>query len=68
MAQPDRARRIPVYPTELVRSAVGASNLQSVAGHYEVDGDTLCFVPRYPLLAGTSYTVLVHHSLAETTT
>jgi hypothetical protein len=65
MTQSDRARRIPVYPTELVASAVGASNLQSVAGYYEVDGDTVCFVPRYPLLAGTSYTVLVHHSLAD---
>jgi hypothetical protein len=63
MTQSDRARRIPVYPTELVRSAVGASNLQSVGGRYEVDGESVCLVPSYPFLAGTSYTVLVHHSL-----
>lgn len=65
MTQPDRARRVPVYPTELVRSALGASNMQSGAGHYEVDGDAVLFVPRFPFLAGTSYTVFVHHSLAE---
>ncbi len=67
MAQHDRARRVPVYPTELVRSAVGVSNLQSVVGYYEIDGDTVCFVPGYPLLAGTSYTVLVHRSLDDAT-
>ena len=58
----ERARHVPVYPTELVPSA-GVSNLPSVAGNYVVDGDTLCFVPTYPFISGTSYTVLVHHSL-----
>ncbi len=43
--------------------SAGVSNLPSVAGNYEVDGDTLCFVPTYPFISGTSYTVLVHHSL-----
>ena len=62
MTPAERARRVPVYPTELVPSA-GVSNLPSVAGNYEVDGDTLCFVPTYPFISGTSYTVLVHHSL-----
>ena len=66
MSQAERARRIAVYPTELVRSAVSSSNLQSVGGLSEVDGDTSCFVPRYPWLGDTSYTVLVHHSLTGT--
>ena len=64
MTPAERARHVPVYPTELVPSA-GVSNLPSVAGKYEVDGDTLCFVPTYPFISGTSYTVLVHHSLVE---
>jgi hypothetical protein len=63
MTPRERARHVPVYPTELVQSALGASNLPSADGKYEVDGDTLCFVPTYPFMAGTSYTVLVHHSL-----
>jgi hypothetical protein len=68
MNQSERARHVPVYPAELVvSSALGTSNLPSVAGHYEVDvdGDALCFVPAYPFLAGQSYTVLVDDSLVE---
>jgi hypothetical protein len=67
MGQSERGRWVPVYPAELIDSALGTNKLPSVAGNYEVDGDALCFVPTYPFVAGTSYTVLVHHSLIEAT-
>jgi hypothetical protein len=65
MDQSERARHVPVYPAEVIGSARGTRNLPSVAGHYQVGGDALCFVPTYPFIAGTSYTVLVHRSLVE---
>lgn len=68
MTETDLARRIPVYPTELVtRSHITLAPIkpasQGAGGRYGVDGESVCFVPKYPFLAGTSYTVLVHQSL-----
>jgi hypothetical protein len=48
MSQLDRAAH-PVYPTELARSAVSSSKLQSVAGSYDVDGDRVSSCRAYPL-------------------
>jgi hypothetical protein len=39
--------------------------LPSVRGRYAFDGVTVCFVPRFPFVAGTDYTLLVHRSLTE---
>jgi hypothetical protein len=59
----DRARRMPVYPTELLAASAFKPTHDGVGGRYEIDGESVCFVPTYPFLAGTSYTVLVHHSI-----
>lgn len=55
----DFARRVPVFPAAVVRSRATVTELQPVAGSYFVEGDTVCFAPRFPFADGTSYTVLV---------
>ncbi len=66
----DLARAFPVLPSEVVESHGGAGagdrpagteRLQSMAGRYAVTADEVCFAPRFPFLAGTSYTMLVGH-------
>jgi hypothetical protein len=59
----DRARGLPVYPTELLAGSAFKPTHDGVGGSYAIDGESVCFVPTYPFLAGTSYTVLVHHSI-----
>jgi hypothetical protein len=61
----------PVFPTEAVigrdaRDGPGfRSSLPSTAGRYFLDGDTVCFVPRFPILGGASYTLLVAPGLVD---
>jgi hypothetical protein len=45
-----------VFPSELVGHADG---LQPAAGRFEEHGDDLLFVPRFPLVAGLSYSLLI---------
>jgi hypothetical protein len=55
---PPHAREaLRVYPTELV-AAARASNLEPVDGELHVDGHAVDFVPRFPFVAGMSYTVM----------
>jgi hypothetical protein len=46
-----------VYPTELVEAA-RANNLEPVDGEFHVAGHAVDFVPRFPFVAGMSYTVM----------
>jgi hypothetical protein len=65
------AERIVVLPTSLAGAAgaddvdapVGTTRLTPAAGRFSTDADGVTFVPRFPFLADTSYTVLVHPSL-----
>lgn len=52
-------RRLAVLPTELVEAGVDPHTLQPVVGRFELDGDAVCFVPRFPFVDGTSYSLLV---------
>ena len=52
-------RRLAVLPSELVESGVNSRTTQSIAGRFEFDQDAICFVPRFPFLDGTSYSLLV---------
>lgn len=66
----DVARRLPVYPTELLGSAgasgpVSSGAIPAVGGRYDVDAAGVAFVPRFPFLDRTSYTMLVHRSLTD---
>ena len=52
------ARRFAVVPASLVHAATEVSALQPLAGRFEVGGDALCFVPRWPFVAGLEYALL----------
>jgi hypothetical protein len=67
-APEDWVRRLPVYPTQVLGDEGGKRRgdtvaWQGMAGRYVVDGDAICFLPRHPLLPGTSYTMLVGRAL-----
>jgi len=54
---PRESSTLRVYPTELV-GAARTSNLAPVDGEFHADGDAISFVPRFPFVDGTSYTVM----------
>jgi hypothetical protein len=49
-------------------SSRGVQSRPATAGRLVVDGDDLCFVPRFPFLAGTSYEVAVDGRVVGTAT
>lgn len=57
------ARELPVYPRE--RLADAGLGLESMAGRYEVGADAVTFVPRYPLVRGLDYVMVVHAAEGE---
>ncbi|HEX5587034.1 MAG TPA: hypothetical protein VFZ17_06975, partial [Acidimicrobiia bacterium] len=66
MAPDELARALPVFASELVDDddgrrvpAVLVNHLQPMVGEYRLDDHGITFVPRFPFLAGRSYTVLV---------
>jgi hypothetical protein len=58
------ARELPVLPSEVVQAEDEAGKLQSMPGRYAVTADEVRFAPRFPFLAGTSYTVVVEDGAA----
>ena len=52
-------RRLAFLPSEMVEAGVNVRALQPLAGHFEIDEDEICFIPRFPFLDGTSYSLLV---------
>jgi hypothetical protein len=48
-----------VLPAELVGTAETPSDIQPLPGQFEIAGDELCFVPRFPFLDGTTYALLI---------
>ncbi len=55
VAADDLARRLPVSASAVVSTRM----LPSLRGRYVLDGDAVCFVPRFPFVPGTEYTMLV---------
>jgi hypothetical protein len=53
------AGRLAVVPTELLDRPVPDRPFQPVAGCFEVDGRSVWFVPRFPFLPATSYSLIV---------
>ncbi len=51
--------RLVVLPSELTKVGLDLRALQPVAGRFALDGDALCFIPRFPFLDGTSYSLLL---------
>jgi hypothetical protein len=55
----DIARALPVFPTEVLTHDGMPGALQATSGRYDVSENEVGFTPRYPFLAGTSYTMFV---------
>jgi hypothetical protein len=53
------AGRLAVLPTELADRTARQRPFQSVAGRFDVDGASVWFVPRFPFLPATSYSLIV---------
>ena len=52
-------RWLAVLPADLVEEAAGARGWQPIAGRFERDGDAVSFVPRFPFVAGSAYSLVV---------
>ena len=62
LGNPDIAElgmRLAVLPSEVVKSGVNLRSLQSIAGHFKVVEDTICFVPKFPFLDGMCYSLVM---------
>jgi len=51
--------RLAVLPGALLAAGADVHDLQPLAGRFAVDGETLCFLPRFPFVDGMSYALLV---------
>lgn len=58
LAAPQLGQRLAVLPSELVNAAL--RSLQPLAGRFAIEGDSVCFIPRFPFLDGTRYSLLVN--------
>ena len=61
----DLNRRLAVLPSKIVEAGAHMRALQPLGGRFEIDDDSVCFVPRFPFLEGTSYSLLVGWPLEE---
>jgi hypothetical protein len=57
------SRGLAVFPSELLQAGLGSRTIQPIAGHFEVDQDSIYFIPRFPFLDGMCYALLVHSAL-----
>ena len=51
--------RLAVFPDELVKAGVDITSFQPIAGSIVADGKDLCFVPRFPFVAGLEYALVL---------
>ncbi len=56
-------RRLGVLASELVEAAAQIRTLQPLAGRFTINEDSICFIPRFPFLDGTSYSLVVYSGL-----
>ncbi len=58
-------RRLAIVPSEFVESGANFQAVQPMAGRFEIDGDTISFIPRFPFLGGMRYSLLVEPEHGE---
>ena len=51
--------RLAVVPSEFIEAGGGLHTVQPMAGQFEIDGDEIWFIPRFPFLDGMCYSLLV---------
>jgi hypothetical protein len=59
-------RRLALLPSEFLSTGGDFRAVPSIAGHFALEQDSVCFVPRFPFTDGTSYSLLVDGIGAET--
>ena len=55
----DLGERVAVLPAKVLEGAGDFREVPSVAGRFFVERDAVCFVPRFPFMDGTAYSLLV---------
>ncbi len=58
-------RRLAVVPSEFIEAGGNLHAIQPMAGHFEIDDDAICFIPRFPFLDGMCYSLLVDSAPEE---
>ena len=58
-------RRLAVVPSELIEAGGNLHASQTMAGQFEIDEDSICFIPRFPFLDGMGYSLLVDPATEE---
>ena len=58
------AGRLVLLPSEVLEARVALAAVPPIAGRWDVDQDSICFVPRFPFLEAMGYSLLVY-STAE---
>lgn len=53
------SRRLAVLPSEVAEAGANLRALQPIAGRFELGGDAVFFIPRFPFLDSVSYSLLV---------
>jgi hypothetical protein len=53
------SRRFAVLPSKVAEASRNLRGLQPVAGRFEVTDDAVVFLPRFPFVDGTAYTLIV---------
>ena len=59
LATVELSQRLAVLPSEVVEAGTRLPAVQPTAGRFEIDQDAIFFVPRFPFMDGTSYSLLV---------
>ena len=65
LATLELAQRLVVLPSEVVEAGTSLPVVQPTAGRFETYKDAIYFVPRFPFLDGTSYSLLVDSGAGE---
>ena len=61
----DLGLRLSLLPEALVEADAHIRALQSITGCFEIEGDALYFIPLFPFLEGTGYSLLVYPGSEE---
>ena len=62
LAAGEIVRRLAFVPTEFIEAGGDLHAGQTMAGQFEVEEDTVFFIPRFPFMDGIGYSLLVDSS------
>jgi hypothetical protein len=53
------SQRLVILPTEIIEGSADLHALQPMAGRFEIEGGAVYFIPRYPFMEGSSYSLVL---------